>query len=111
MKLTLQVYRPDTRRWVSHLTLAASDANERKIEAERERLEAAGYRVRERVGWWFRGGGGVSGGVGGGTGRSSGQRGGESRLIGELPMVSANDSASDLAEIFGTCGIRKVGHT
>ena len=59
MKLTLQVYRPDTRRWVSHLTLAASDANERKIEAERERLEAAGYRVRERVGWWFRGGGGV----------------------------------------------------
>lgn len=49
MKLALQVYRQDTRRWVSHLTMAASDANERKIEAERERLEAAGYRVRERV--------------------------------------------------------------
>lgn len=109
MKLTLQVYRPDTRRWVSHLTLAASDANELKIEAERERLEAAGYRVRERVGGWFRGGGG--GVVGGGAGRSSGQRGGESRFPSVLPMVSANDSASDLAERFGTCGIRKVGHT
>lgn len=106
MKLTLQVYRPDTRRWVPHLTLAASDANELKIEAERERLEAAGYRVRERVGGWFRGGGGT-----GLSCRSSGQRGGESRFLGEFPMVSANDSASDLAERFGTCGIRKVGHT
>lgn len=50
MKLILQIYRPDTRRWVSHLTLVANDKNERKIEAERERLESAGYRVRDRVG-------------------------------------------------------------